>query len=305
MIPEVSEEDDGGDRHGEGHGDSVGGGKLGRCAEADDETDAGDGEDPVYRRDVDLAFVLGRGVEDFNAGKEAELDGLPGEREGAGDDGLAGNNGSGGGENDDRENHPRGDDAVEGVVDVGGVGEDMRPLAEIIKKEAGEDDGVPAAADGTAIEVAEVGVDSFASRGDEEDGSEDDEPVARILEEKRDSVAGVEGGEDAGCFEDGDGSKDAEDGEPEEDDRAKEFSQTTGATFLNGKEGGEDCDGDPIDVGTEGGGDAVQPFNRAEHGDGGGDHAIAVEEAGGENTERGERPTTPGSGADSRGAGER
>ena len=62
--------------------------------------------------------------------------------------------------------------------------------------------------------------------------------------------------------------------------------------MLNGKQAHQDPDGDRDDVGCEDRSSDVETFHGAEHGDGGGKHAIAVEEGRAEEAEHHENPAT-------------
>jgi hypothetical protein len=99
---------DRGDHHRAGHGDTIGGRQRIRAAEADDQEDDAEEQQHVDRRHEDLPGVGFRGEEDFHARQEAEVDALADQREGAGDDRLAGDDGGGGREDDDRQQRPFG-----------------------------------------------------------------------------------------------------------------------------------------------------------------------------------------------------
>ena len=73
------------DDHRHRDGDAVGRGQRARRFEADDDQDRADGEGGVDLRDVDLSHLVRRGVLDVETRRISELDRLPGQREGAGD----------------------------------------------------------------------------------------------------------------------------------------------------------------------------------------------------------------------------
>jgi hypothetical protein len=93
-------------------------------------------------------------VLDRDAREEAELHGLVGEREGAGDQRLRGDDGGRGREGDERVGEPAlGDHGEEGVVGDGARGlgvrslEQERALAEVVEQQRREHHGVPGEAD--------------------------------------------------------------------------------------------------------------------------------------------------------------
>ena len=94
------------DDHRHGDGESVGVGEPRRTAEADDERDAGDGEQPVDERDVDLAAMHDRRVDDAHARDEAETDRLFGERKDARDQRLRRDDRRDGRDRDDADRAP-------------------------------------------------------------------------------------------------------------------------------------------------------------------------------------------------------
>ncbi len=90
---ELAAEDDHGEdigaEEGAGDGDAVGRGQSVRSFEGENQQNHAGCEQEIDLRDVDLAFLGLAGVADFHAREKAELDALPGHGIGAGDDGLA------------------------------------------------------------------------------------------------------------------------------------------------------------------------------------------------------------------------
>jgi KUP system potassium uptake protein len=88
------------DRHGERHRYAVGRREVARGAEADHDQNAADHQRPVDRRDVDLAELGRRGVDDRHARQEAQVLRLHGDREDARDQRLRGDDRGGRGHDD-------------------------------------------------------------------------------------------------------------------------------------------------------------------------------------------------------------
>ena len=174
----VDVEEDRRDPHRRRHGDAVRRGEGARRAEREDEPDAGDGEDPVDRREVDLPDLPLRGVVDPQARHVAELDRLAREREGARDHGLRGDDRGRRGEEDERQEAPLRRELEERVVGRGRARQEERALAEVVQEERRKDEREPADADRPGPEVPHVGVERLAPRHGEEDRAEEEEAAS-------------------------------------------------------------------------------------------------------------------------------
>ncbi len=238
-------------------------------------------------RHVDLASDIGVGVDDFESGEVPELDGLLGEGVDAGDHGLGGDDGGGGGEEDDGDEGGFGYEAEE-MVKLGfeggfDVGEDECALAEVVQHQRGHDDEEPAFDEGRTAEVSDVGVHGFAAGDGEENEAHEDDAFVAVVGEEIHAVVGEQCGEDAWVGGDVEDTEDGEGEEPNDHDGAEGDPDFCGSIFLDEEESEDDggCDGD--DVAGEAGADFCveegESFDGGENGDGGGDDAVAVEQA--------------------------
>ena len=92
-VPHILPEEDGRHDHREADGDAVGAGEVFGVLVVQDEIHGADHQHPVDDRDVDLAgFHIG-GPLDAHPGEVGQLDGLHRDGEGAGDEGLGGDDG--------------------------------------------------------------------------------------------------------------------------------------------------------------------------------------------------------------------
>ena len=82
----------------------------------------------------------------------------------------------------------------------------------------------------------------------------------------------------------------AEDAEPHDHDRAEEHADGAGAAFLDHEQEGQDAERQRNHVGLQRRRHDFHAFHGREHGNGRGDHAVAVEQRGGENAEQGHGP---------------
>ena len=175
------EEQQRGDRDRAGDGHAVGVRERGRAAEREHEREHGDEQRPVDPRDVDLADPRLRGVLDPQPRQVAELRGLLGERERAGDDRLRGDDGRGGGQDHHRDQRPVRRQQVERVADCAGSAQDQRALPEVVEDASGEDQEQPRPGDRPAAEVPHVRVQGL--------GAGDGQHHRRQREERRAEVA--------------------------------------------------------------------------------------------------------------------
>ena len=269
---------DGVDAHGAGDRDAVGRGEVAGGAEAQHQGEDAHHQQPVDPRDVDLPDLGRRGVADRHARQVAELDRLPGEREHARDHRLRGDDGGERGEHDQREQPPVRRQVVEGLLDRQRLVQDQRALAEIVEDEPGQDEGEPGDADRQAAEVAHVGVERLGSRHRQHDGAQRHEGLrARDLEEAE-RAERVERLEHARVLDDLVEAEHAQDREPGQHDRPEQLADHRRPPALDQEQRHQHHGGERHDVGREGGRGGLQPLDRREHRDRGGDQPVAVEQ---------------------------
>ena len=116
-------------------------------------------------------------MHDLHAREVAELDGLPRQREDAGDDRLRRDDGRHRRQNHQRIERPFRREQIERIVRGGRIADQQRALAEVVEDERRSDDAEPIDLDRLLAEVPEVGVERFAAGGDQEDGAEDEKAV--------------------------------------------------------------------------------------------------------------------------------
>ncbi len=166
-APQVAhhhEDQDGVDGHGAGDRDAVGAGQIAGGTEAQHQPDHGEVQPPVDPRQIDLPDLPLGGVLDHQARAVAELDRLTGQRIGARDHRLGGDHGGQRGERNHRIERPVGRQMEEGMLDCRGLIEDQRALAEVVEHQRREHEPQPRQADGTAAEVAHVGIQRLGAR---------------------------------------------------------------------------------------------------------------------------------------------
>jgi len=135
-----------------------------------------------------------------------------------------------------------------------------------------------------------VGVQRLAAGHGQDDGPEREEALPGMAEQELDRVDRIERRQHRRRVQDADHAQHRQHAEPGAHDRAEEAADRAGAVFLDREQDGQDNRGDRHDVVLERRRDHVQALDRAEHRDGRGDHAVAVEQRGGEDAEHGHEP---------------
>ena len=273
-------EQDRGQQHGGRDRGAESAGQLCRAAEADGDGDGRDHHDPVHQRHVDLAIFLVGGLADHQARHPAELHRLAGEGIGAGDDRLAGDDGGHRGQRHQRVDSPVRHLGEERVVGQLRVAQDLRRLAGIVQQQPRQHDAGPGEAHRAAAEMAHVGIQRLAAGQRQKHAAEHDEAAPAVMDQESRAVERADGGEHAGEAGDGDGADRADHREPDQHDRAEQFAQPCGAERLGDEQADQDGDRQRQHVGFEGIGGDIQALDRAQHGDGGGDDAVAVDQRG-------------------------
>ncbi len=133
------------DDHDAGNREAVGRGQRRRRAEGEDQHDAAAEQSPVDEGHVNLPGMGGMGVQDVDAGKQAEPHGLQGQRKGAGNQRLRGDDGG------DRRQQPPSDRARAAASGCRTAAPGQRraaqqigALPQIIEKQRRKNDGEPA-----------------------------------------------------------------------------------------------------------------------------------------------------------------
>ena len=135
-----------------------------------------------------------------------------------------------------------------------------------------------------------IGVQRFAASHRQDNRTQREEAFPGMAEQKFDCVHRIERHQHGGCVQDADYAQYTEYAEPSAHDRAEEATDRASAVLLDREQGGQHHGGDRQNIVREARRDHVQSFDRAEHRDSRCDHAIAVEQRGGEDAEHGHKP---------------
>ena len=281
VAPQVAHDEEGEqrvDQHRRRDRDAIGAGEARGGAEAHHRRHHRRAQHPVHARDVDLAELARRGVDDVHARQEAELHRLVGDRVGARDHRLRSDHGSGGGERHHRIERPARHEQVERVLHRLGLDEQQRALAEIVQHQRGGDETEPADAHRLLAEVPHVGIERLGAGHGEDHRAEHDEGLRHVAGEEGQRVQRVERREDLRRARDAADSGGADGDEPSHGDRAEEAPHRRGAAPLQEEEREQHADGDRHDVGLQRRGADLQPLDRREHRNRRREHRVAVEE---------------------------
>ncbi len=226
-------------------------------------------------------------MDDGDARAEPQLGRLPGEAEGAGDEGLARDDCGSGPECDESVGlPPHADHPVERVFDRFRLPHEERALAEVVQQERGQDRRVPGVADRVAaMEVSHVRVEGLAAGDAEDDRAHEEERDERVGFDEVEGVAGVDGVDHARVVKN---LLEAQAGDADEvhrHDGAEDVSEFGGTFLLDCEEcqKGDHREGDDDDLLVylhTLGQDHEEAFVCREDGDGGSDDAVPVQEGG-------------------------
>ena len=224
------------------------------------------------------------GVADAQARHEAELDGLLGDREGAGDHRLAGNDRCRGGDQHQGQAKHVGREIEERVLDlverrraVGG--QDHRALPEIIEEQRRKDEIEPRHPDRLASEMPHVGVERLGAGHGENDRAERREGFAEIGGEEMIAVQRVDHRqEDAWMVDDVRDPENRDGDEVEQHHRPEHQADLGGPARLDREQTDEDGDRDRDDERLEAAAHRLQALDRRQHRHRRRDHRIAVEQ---------------------------
>jgi hypothetical protein len=178
----------------------------------------------------------------------------------------------------------------EGAFNGGRLIEQQRPLPEVVEHQRRHDEAKPGEADRRAAKVAHVGIQRFAAGHRQNDGTEGEESQPRMGADETDGIERIEGKQNSGVLGNFERAENTENGEPADHDRTEQLADSAGAMALDEEQPGKYDEGNRDDVGLERRGDDLQAFDCREYGDCRRDHAVAVEQGGGEDAEQGNDP---------------
>ena len=199
-APQFPDDDEGERRrhhHRARHRDAIGRGERARILEQRHQQQDADQQKPVDARDVDLAFLRLRGVQDQHARQEAKLDRLAGEREGAGDHRLAGDHGGHRRQDDQRQQRPWRRHQEERIFDRRRIGQHQRALAEVVQHQRGQHEDEPRGLDRQAAEMPHVRVKRLGPGDGEEHRAQHHEADEAVTEQELQAVDRIERQKDA------------------------------------------------------------------------------------------------------------
>jgi len=165
----------------------------------------------------------------------------------------------------------------------------QRALAEIVHQQGGEDHGEPGQANRPAPEMAEVGVQRFATGDGQKYSAQHEQTALPVARQEVHAVPRVDGREhgwrvnDVAHAERGDGH------EPHERDWTEYGPDDARTALLNHEQPDQDCDRDRHDERFQARRRNLEAFYGAQDGDGGRDHAVAVEQCGTEHAQEDQR----------------
>ena len=268
----------GGDQHGPGDRDPIGGRQIARRAEQEDEHDHGNHQRPVDEGDVDLPHLPVRRMLDMHARQIAELDRLLRDREGAGNDRLRRDDGRGHGKEDQRQRRPLRGHPDQRVVERVRRRQQHGALPEVVEQQRRPDQQVPRDPDRYASEMTHVGIERLGAGDGQDDGAQRQHAVAALLHEEHDGVMRAERPQDRRVLEDVLDAEHRQHDEPQDHHRPEQGAHQRRTGALDGEQQDQDRDGQRNDHVPELGRRHLKPLDRRQDRDSGRDHAVAVEQ---------------------------
>ena len=215
----------------------------------------------------------------MQARAQAELDGLAGHREGAADDGLAGDDRRRSGEHHQR--HLQDQRAqYEERISVGR----NRPihnhggLAGIVQEQCRQHQSIPADPDRPWTEMTHVGVQGFGTRSAQEDGTQHQKSGHSVPEQVGKPVTRIERRKHAGMAPDTRQSQHPDSDEPHRHNRPEQLTNSRGAQGLQAKHTDQDDNRQRQHIGSERRQRRFDTFKRAQHRNGRRYGAVAIEQ---------------------------
>ena len=156
-------------------------GEIAGGLKPDHQCDAGDHEEEVHLRHVDLATHVGVGVNDLQTRQVAKLHRLLGERINTRDHGLRSDDGGRSCQDDHRHQQRLRHQFEERVLQRFRIADDESSLAEVIQNERGIDEYEPGALQRLRAEVADVRIQRFTTRDGQQHHAHDDDAVVAMV----------------------------------------------------------------------------------------------------------------------------
>ena len=162
----------------------------------------------------------------------------------------------------------------------GGLGslQQHRALAEVVQHQRGKRQREPRHPDGLYAEVAHVRVEGLAAGHHQEDRAQDDEGVPAVSGEETDRVSGVKRREYRRVHDDPRHPQHRKGDKPDNHHGTEHGANRRRAPRLNQEHANQDGDRDGHDIRLEQVRGNRQAFDGTQDRDGGGDHAVAVEQ---------------------------
>ena len=148
-------------------------------------------------------------------GNQPSADRLAGQRERAGNDRLAGDDGRDRREQHERENRPARSELKEGIAAEDRLVEEERRLARIVDKKRRQHDPVPGGPDRISSDMPHIGVERLAPGDRQEDAAQNGKATPPALRQERDGMSRVDRGEHIGMAQDAAETEHRDHAEPE------------------------------------------------------------------------------------------
>ena len=173
------------------------------------------------------------GVLNQHTRRQTELDGLLGQRIGTGNHRLAGDDGGGGSEHNQRNQAPLRHAFEKGVVDGGRVAQQQCALADVVERERRQHHAEPGGLNRFAAEVSHIGIQRFGAGYRQYHCAEADKAVPAVMRSKMQAVIRVYGHPYMRVLADLVHTRQRQHGKPGQHNRAEQRADALSTIFLN------------------------------------------------------------------------
>ena len=270
----------GGAQEGARHRDAVGRRQRVAAAEREHQHEHAGQQGRVDLGHVDLALLGLAGVAHRHARQQVELHALPGDGVCPGDQRLAGDHGGQRGERHERQAQCLGGEQVERVLGRHRVAQHQRALAEVVQRQARQDEEQPRQADRPRAEVAHVGVERLGAGDGQHHRAERNKGEPAVAQAEGHGVVRRERAQHRRVARDAGRPQHTEGCEPQHHHRAEHPADAAGAAALRREQRDDHRDRGRQHEPLQPGGGHLQPFHRRKHRDRRRDHPVAEQQAG-------------------------
>ena len=211
-------------------------------------------------------------------------------RENAGDHGLRRNDRGCGRQWNERDQQLGRSEKIERIGRGFRIGQQQCALPEVVEHQRGQGNREPRELNRRVTKVTKIGVQCFATRDDQEDGAQHEQPTTRILRQEPNGVRREHRTNDGRIAQYPIEAKHGNRGEPDQHDRPEHRAHPSRPPTLKHEQTHEDGERDPDDPVLQLGRRNLETLDRREHRNRGSQCAVGIEQRRAKNAEHDHQP---------------